>query len=129
MFKGISEVVVVILVLLIGLSLASALYVFSRGSILQIFPNETSQREFQRSRACLSLEDINITSGVMKMRNCGLVPLKSFGIFIDGSKLNISYPEKLDPTQSFAVNFSPLSGEHSFLAVSDLAETPLIKVM
>jgi len=128
MQKGVSQIILALLLLLISTSLVIALYLFSTGTIVELFPNQT-QEQFQRSRACLSLEEINLTLGEMEMKNCGKVPLRNFLVFIDGSNLSTTYPEKLEPTESTTIGFSPLFGEHNFLAISDLAETALIKVV
>jgi len=124
--KGVSTVVIIILLILISISLVGALYIWSTNATFDIFPEEDIEQKYQRSRACISLEDINGTAGEAVIRNCGFVPLTDIGFYIDNSLIGFSYPTVLNPNEEIVVIFDPVSGEHSYYAISDLAETPLM---
>jgi hypothetical protein len=127
--KGVSTIVVEILLVLIALSLIAAVYLWSTSVVFESYPGGELSHQYQRSRACLSLEQINImvTASSAIIRNCGLVPLSNMMFYIDNAPVVFEYPSSLDPNANFTVTFTkPASGSHSFFAVADLAETPLM---
>lgn len=125
--KGVSTVVIVILLILISISLVGALYIWTSNVTFDIFPEEDIEQRYQRSRACLSLEDIDGGNGSATIRNCGLVPLRDVELYLDNSLVSFQYPDTLDPNEAIVVTFtSPAPGTHSYYAIADIAETPVI---
>jgi len=127
--KGVSTIVVEILLVLIAVSLVSAVYFWSTSVVFESYPGGEVSHQYQRSRACLSLEQINITATASSaiIRNCGMVPLSNMMLYMDSVQVSFQYPTSLDPNVNFTVTFTkPASGSHSFFVVADLAETPLM---
>lgn len=125
--KGVSGVIIVILLVLISISLVGSLYIWATNTTFDIYPEEDIEQKYQRSRACLSIDDIDGASGTAIIRNCGLVPLSDVELYLDNSRLDFAYPDVFDPNDELIVTFtSPVSGEHTYYAIANLAETPLI---
>lgn len=126
MRKGVSEMVVAVLLLLIAVSLVSVVYLWSTTNMFKSYPEESVSRAYLRSRACLSLEEINGTAGKAYMRNCGLVNLTNFTFYIDGAAQAVALPPFLEPSQKYQITFAVQTGQHGYLATSDIIETPYI---
>ncbi len=125
--KGVSTLVIAILLILISISLVGALYIWTSNVTFDIFPEEELNQQYQRSRACLSLEDLDAVAGMVNIRNYGLVPLRDLGFYLDNSLVSSEYPDTLNPNDVTNVTFTPpISGSHSYYAIADIAETPVI---
>ena len=57
--KGVSGIVIVILLVLISISLVGALYIWVTNTTFDIYPEEDIQQKYQRGRACLNIDDID----------------------------------------------------------------------
>ena len=127
MRKGLSEIVVMVLLLLIGASLVAVVYMWSVENVFEAYPEESVSLSYLRSRSCLSLENINGTMGTAYLRNCGLINLTNFTLYIDGSPQTAAMlPPYLEPNQGEAITFLAQAGEHGYIVVSDITETPYI---
>ena len=106
MGRGISEIIIMILLLLIVASLISVVYIWSTTHAFEYYPEEEISRQYLRSRACLSLEEINGIAGTAVIRNCGLIPLSNFTLYIDESVVGTAVlPDKLEPNEESAITF------------------------
>ena len=120
--KAISQIVILVLILMIAVSLTVSLYFFATGTVFNVYPNETAQLDYLRSRACLDLE-VNSTNYLL-ITNCGLVPLSKFQLYVDYLPINADFPDKLDPKQTLIFPIGLLVDEHTYVITSDLAESP-----
>ncbi len=126
MSKAISGLIVMVLLLMISVSLVAAIYVWSSSIAFESYPEESISRSYLRSRACLSLEEIDGVGGTATLRNCGLIPLSNFTLYIDGEIVSSALPDDLDPNEGETITFDVQTGEHGYLVVSDIIETPYI---
>ncbi|MCD6476632.1 MAG: hypothetical protein J7K26_00495 [Candidatus Aenigmarchaeota archaeon] len=121
--KAVSQLMIVILLLLIGIMLTFSLYLWSRETVEKVYPNQ--EHTYQRSRACLSIDKIE--SGFITIKNCGLVPLKNLVLYVDDQKIMELTGIELDPQQTHEFS-NPVTGEgHVYFVTSDLAESPHVK--
>jgi len=123
MQKGISQIVIIILILLIAVSLTSALYMWAGQTVFQIYPEDTQERIYMRERACLGVDRISNTQ--ITINNCGLVPLKDFKIYVNGVNQNPSVPESLEPGESSDIAVNINLGQRVYVT-SDYAESPSV---
>lgn len=122
--KGASDIIVIILILLISLSLIGLVYTWSTGVLFQSYPKESQEKEYLRSRACLSMENINVFEGNAVLRNCGQIPLTKFKVYVDNAFSITSVPDKLEPDEEIGIGLPSFTvGNHSYYATSDYAET------
>jgi len=130
MKKGVSNILLAILILVIGASLTAALAVWLPEIAFEAYPEEAYNKSYLRSRACLSLGDISSES--LTIKNCGLVPLSDFRLYIDFHEAILSGIEKLDPQESATIDYSIIEyGKceeeiHEFYVTADLAESPVL---
>jgi hypothetical protein len=128
MQKGITQVFLSVLLLMIGISLTSLVYLFATGAIYNIFPSESFNASYQRTRACISLENVDFYNANLTLKNCGLVPLTKFRLFIDLTEIPLSI-SKLEPQESATIHYARyLEGMHNFIVFTDYAETPLMEL-
>jgi hypothetical protein len=123
MEKGISPVISAMLVTLIAISFTIVVMVWLPNFTYGVTSNTGLNSSFDRSRGCLSIEDVNATARNVTLRNCGQIPLSNFSLYIDG-QLAGQVNSIIDPGQ--AVKFSGISiasGNHEFYATSDNAES------
>lgn len=120
--KAVSQIVILVLILMIAVSLTVSLYFFTTETVFDVYPNETAQLDYLRSRACLDLE-VNSTNYLL-ITNCGLVPLSKFQLYVDYLPINADFPDKLDPKQTLIFPVGLLVDEHTYVITSDLAESP-----
>jgi len=127
MKKAISEIFAIILLLGIGVSLATLVYL-SQTNVTAIYPSQFFNTSYYRSRACVSLENVDFISNNVTIKNCGLVPLSKFILSIDLQQIPLDIT-KLDPKQNITVNYGiALTGFHDFAVYADFAETPQIRL-
>lgn len=128
MKKGLSTIISVMLVLLIAVATTVLVIMWLPRLTFKIFNIESSfNQSYVRSRACLSLENVDTIGKTLTIKNCGKITLGDFNFYIDENKLSL-YLEKLDPQESVTINYveNLTQGEHYFYITSDYAETPVI---
>ncbi|MBU3896444.1 MAG: discoidin domain-containing protein [Nanoarchaeota archaeon] len=122
MNKGLSELLVVVFLMLIGISLTAVAYFWSQGVVFNVYPNETQDNAYMRQRACLNIQDINDTH--ITINNCGSVPLDRFYLYINDAKEDITIP-KLNPSERYEIPISE-SGTATVYVTSNYAESPIV---
>jgi len=130
MKKGASHIFLAILILMIGISLVALLAVILPNIAFEAYPEEAYNKTYLRSRACLGLENVDWEAQTLTLKNCGLISLTDFNLFVDYEEVGNLNLDKLDPTESATVNYdiSLSSGSHYFYVTADYAETPFITV-
>ncbi len=128
MKKGISNIVAIILLLLMGIALIASLYVWSTSVMFDVYPEEQYNKTYLRQRACLSIEEIDILETEITLRNCGYVPLSEFQLYVDMLPVDFNFKDKLDPSESATGTFSEKYrfGTHKFYVTADLSESEII---
>jgi parallel beta-helix repeat protein len=128
MKKGLSTIVSVILVLLIAVATTVLVIMWLPKLTFKIFNLESSfNQSYVRSRACLSLENVDTIGKTLTIKNCGKITLGDFNFYIDENKLSL-YLEKLDPQESVKLNYIEYlkKGYHNSYVSSNYAETPVV---
>ena len=87
MTKGVSQLIIVVLILMIGIALTSAAYVWSKTTMFNIFPEKTQDTSYLRQKACLGI--FEMTADNIIINNCGSVPLKDLKLFVNGVSQDI----------------------------------------
>jgi len=124
--KGISQLMVVILLLLISFSMVSLYFLWSKNVLFEIFPSESTETQYLRSRSCLGIENIyKAVDGSLKIKNCGKTPLKEIILYVDYTEYEISQTQ-LNPQEHMIVEIDT-SEVHEYIAISDLAESATIR--
>ncbi len=129
MRKGLFPIVTVILVLLIAIVITVLAMIFLSEFTLKPFPEEAFNKSYLRSRACLSLENIDTVEKTLTMKNCGKISLSNFRLYIDFQNPIFLGIDKLDPQELVTVNYGvnlPPETNHSFYVTADYTETPKI---
>lgn len=123
--KGVSEVVVVILILIIGVSSVVSFYSWSTGTvpILGKSVEQISGEEFLRTKACLKIDKIYFSESGISIRNCGSVPLSNFAIYIDDLPVDKTAPSVLEPMEmkNITIKSAVASGAHTVKVISNYA--------
>jgi hypothetical protein len=143
MRKGVSQIIVIILLVMISVTLVSSLFLWASSNTFNIFPEEEQNISYLRSRACLNIDDIVFRYSDLKLgeptcpaftgdiilRNCGYVPISDFKLYINSVFVESTFQDKLEPSETGIMEFTdPCSGDITFrfLVVSDLAESQVI---
>ncbi len=125
MKKGISSIIVVILILLITISLV----VLSYQWLLKYTPRvqEELEQHTESKEGCLKIENIDIFSRNVVIRNCGDTELSNFIIYIDEEPV-ARHSLILDAGNVVQIGFSKdlSKGEHDIQVSSDYAKAPKI---
>jgi hypothetical protein len=125
MNKGLSQLIVVMFLMMMGIALTATAYFWSQGVVFAIYPNETQDIAYMRSRACLNIQEITMNKVVIN--NCGSVPLERFNLYInDISETLLPDLEKLNPGDVYEIPTSSHSGTVPVYITSDYAESPVI---
>jgi len=130
MKKGLSTLIEVILLLLIAISLTTMVIVFLPNTNKGLLNETNFDTSYDRSRACLNIENINKEEPQVAIKNCGKTPLKDLKLFIDSNEVAVNYKGEIKPSETVWVNyFSSLPDKdyYYFYATMDLAESPIIK--
>lgn len=122
--KGVSEVVVIVLILLIGVSVTAVLYIWASETAFSIYPEETQDVAYMRQRACLGI--MTLTETEVVINNCGSVPLKNLKLYINGELQNIVLPSQLDPWEEKTI-FINLVNDDRVQITSDYAYSPVVE--
>ena len=61
MSKGISSIIVAILILMVSVSLISVFYLWATGIGFDIYPGEELEGDYQQARSCINLENADLT--------------------------------------------------------------------
>ncbi|MDD5416569.1 MAG: hypothetical protein PHU12_01180 [Candidatus Aenigmarchaeota archaeon] len=123
MSKGMSQLVVMIILLLIGISMAGLLYVWAPQVVKDIYPEQAQDTQYFRSRACLGIQ--NITSDSITINNCGSIPLENFNVYLNGINQNMDI-QKLNPGNNYTIPVT-VTSPADVQITSNYAETPVIK--
>jgi len=127
MVKGISQIIVAVLILMIAITMVGLVYVWANEIGFNFYPGEEIQTNYDRSRACISLESMNKSSGEIIIKNCGKIVLTGIDIYIDGQLKYTDNEIKIEPQKYGIITIVPLEGAKIIIA-SDLAETPVMTV-
>lgn len=123
--KGVSEVVVVILVLIISVSAVISFYSWATGTIplLGKSVEQMSGEEFLRTKACLKIDKIYFSENNISVRNCGSVSLSNFAVYIDDLPVDNAFPSALEPMEikNVTLKSSVASGAHTVKVISNYA--------
>ncbi len=122
MSKGLSQLIVIVLVLLIAISLTTVLYVWASQTAFEIYPEETQEQQYYRQRACLGIEQIRPDSIVIN--NCGAVPLEDFIVYIEGDK-KVEVDYTLNPGYTKEIDIAVSDGEDVYVT-SNYAQSPVV---
>jgi hypothetical protein len=130
--KGISDIIVLVLLLIISVSLIGLAYVWSVGAVFDPYPEERTGEQYLKSRSCLSMENIDVEGGTASLRNCGKTALSTFAVYVDNienttssSNLNSGLAEgTLYPGESYPIEFQEFSsGTHTYYVTADYTQT------
>ena len=125
MYKGISQVVAVILILMIGVSMAGILFVWAQETTFEIYPEDEGEVQYLRQRACIGIQDIS--GDVVRINNCGSVPLDNIKVYVNDAVSHNPAPIKFNPgqTQDVTVTKTIVIGDRVYV-ISDYAVSPVI---
>lgn len=126
MKKGQVQIFLVILILMIGLALIVILALWLPNIAFEAYSEEAYEKSYLRSRACLSLESVDINSQDLIIKNCGLVPLRDFKVYIDFNEVASDNINILNPQESLTIYYglSLPEGSYEFYVTADYAESP-----
>ncbi|MFQ6056494.1 MAG: hypothetical protein ACE5J3_10995 [Methanosarcinales archaeon] len=102
-------------------------YLWSTGIIFEVYPFQYFSKEYLRSRACLDLNK-NTTNYTLIVKNCGLVSLSKFQLYMDYIPVDANFPNKMEPKEQTSIYLGFITGKHVFLVTSDLAESPPLTI-
>lgn len=122
--KGVSEIVLIVLILLIAVSITALVYTWASHTTSSIYPEGTDERAYTQQRACLGIERMTNTQVIIN--NCGLVPLKNFKIFVNGNLQGVIVPAVLDPGETYSFDVTLTEGD-MVQTTSDYAYTPIVE--
>jgi len=122
--KGVSEIVLIVLILLIGVSITALVYTWASDTVFSIYPEDTDERAHTQQRACLGIESMTNTKVVIN--NCGLVPLKNFKVFVNGNLQSVIIPPILDPGETYSFDVT-VEETDKVQVTSDYAITPVVE--
>lgn len=128
--RGLSALIAVILLMMIAVVLTGLTVLWASNTLPTVTETvgESYNATYLRSRACLSIDSINSTSGRMVVRNCGLVPLHDFHLSINSNEVSFSPAiSVLDPHVTAVLGFNPVASPAVYNVVADLAESPFIR--
>ncbi len=116
--KGVSQVVMAVLLVLIGISLTASYISFAGGSLFSV-TNATEQRVEQdilKSKACLKILSLDLKTNSVKLWNCGSLALTDLAVYIDDIPASADLPKRLNVGEiAVATITSPISlGTHTF---------------
>lgn len=122
--KGVSEIILVILILLIAISMTAVLFIWVNQTTFNIYPEESQQTAYLRQKACLGIE--NIGSSQVTIKNCGATMLEDFKVYVDGSLQTVTVPNKLYPGNVSAITVTIPENSKVFVT-SNYAQSPAIR--
>ncbi|MBU5575386.1 MAG: hypothetical protein QXX01_02785 [Candidatus Aenigmatarchaeota archaeon] len=126
MKKGLSNLVILILLVLLSILLVSQVYVWSQSSLKLSYPEKLTDK-YLTIRGCIHILDANKTSILIK--NCGLTTIKNGAVYINYIK-KAEFSREIEPQKSIWINYNEQieSGTYSFIVVADVATSPEFKL-
>ncbi|MFH0928824.1 MAG: hypothetical protein V1818_00535 [Candidatus Aenigmatarchaeota archaeon] len=119
--KGVSAIIVVILLTLISVSLVSLAYSFF-GRVITETTETGSEAVDQASTSILSkikIETISPVTGEVSVRNSGKVDVSQFAVFVNGALDNgATVPPSISPGQLGTITLSSLPGSGVVIKVT-----------
>lgn len=119
--KGVSAIIVVILLTLISVSLVSLAYSFF-GRVITETTQTGSEAVDQASTSILSkikIETISPVTGEVSVRNSGKVDVSQFAVFVNGALDNgATVPPSISPGQLGTITLSSLPGSGVVIKVT-----------
>ncbi|MBU3905230.1 MAG: hypothetical protein KJ906_03725 [Nanoarchaeota archaeon] len=128
--KGISQIVAVILMLMIGVSMVGVLFVWSQNTVLDIYPEEETEAQYLRQRACIGIQGVvhGINGDNVTVNNCGSVPLDDIKVFVNDEVVSQKIdPIKFNPSTNQNITVvDPIRVGDRIYVTSDLAISPVL---
>lgn len=125
MAKALSAPIIAVILLIVGVFSAYVFYSFSQKSISDIYPQNLT-REYMNTRGCVDI--VNVTTSKIIIKNCGLVPIKSGAVYIDGQK-NTEFKQTINPQETASITISINPGTYRFIVVTDVSVSPAMEFL
>ncbi len=112
--KGLTAIVAVVLLLMIGVSSAVLFYLFSSStqsqaqSMVKTTTIEQTERMKEQATTCVRIE--NVVGNKIFLRNCGagIINNETISVYLDSIPLDVTVPEPIDPKNTGVVYITPL---------------------